>query len=86
MVIVDSVVRLLPGVLKKEEAKTQESFSQKVPALEYPQYTRPETYKGMKVPSPLLSGNHKKIAAWKEQQSQARTRLRRPDLLIKKPS
>ena len=64
MVVVDSVVRLLPGVLKKKEATQTESFT-KEGTLEFPQYTRPEEYKGMKVPSVLLSGNHKKIAKWR---------------------
>lgn len=63
MVIVDSLVRLLPGVLKTEATKN-ESFSPSQ-GLEYPQYTRPEEYKGMRVPELLLSGNHKKINAWR---------------------
>ena len=84
MVLVDSVVRLLPGVLKKEEATAQESFSQPQSLLEYPQYTRPEVYKNMNVPTELLSGNHKEIAKWKKQKSLERTRSRRPDLLTKK--
>ncbi len=65
MVITDSIVRLLPGVLKKE-ATSSESFSLGIPSLEYPQYTRPEVYKGMSVPATLLSGDHKKIANWKQ--------------------
>lgn len=64
MVVVDSIVRLLPGVLKKKEATQIESFT-KQGTLEFPQYTKPEEYKGMKVPSVLLSGNHKKIAKWR---------------------
>ena len=79
MVIVDSVTRLLPGVLKKEEATQTESFS---PILEYPQYTRPETYGGMNVPEVLLSGNHAVIAKWRKKQATLRTKKRRPDLLI----
>jgi tRNA (guanine37-N1)-methyltransferase len=78
MVVVDSVVRLLPGVLKQSNATTDESFSKSL--LEYPQYTRPETYKGKKVPAILLSGDHKKIQQWKETQSIKRTRIRRPDM------
>lgn len=70
MVIVDSVVRLLPGVLKKE-ATSSESFS-KSHTLEYPQYTRPEKYKGMSVPEVLLSGNHKKIDDWRKDATTAR--------------
>ncbi len=68
MVIVDSVVRLLPGVLKKEGATYSESFTQKG-ILEYPQYTRPEKFKGQKVPSILLSGDPKKIAVWQKDSS-----------------
>ena len=79
MVIVDSVTRLLPGVLKKEEATQTESFA---PILEYPQYTRPETYGGMNVPEVLLSGNHAVIAKWRKKQATLRTKKRRPDLLI----
>ncbi len=79
MVIVDSVVRLLPGTLTKPHATIDESFSENV--LEYPQYTRPEEYKDRKVPDVLLSGNHKEIEKWKKEQSRKRTRTRRPDLL-----
>lgn len=81
MVIVDSVVRLIPGVLRNEEATLQESFEQ--PVLEYPQYTRPETYKGSSVPDVLLSGNHKAITLWRQEQSLKRTILRRPDLALR---
>ncbi len=80
MVIVDSVVRLLPGVLKKPEATKQESFSSSSlithhssPLLEYPQYTRPEEYNGMHVPDVLLSGNHNAIAKWRNEQSKIKT-------------
>jgi tRNA (guanine37-N1)-methyltransferase len=83
MVIVDSVVRLMPGVLKKSEATKQESFASPDKLLEYPQYTRPETYNHMSVPKPLLSGNHKQIQEWRNEQSKARTKERRPDLLNK---
>ena len=82
MVIVDSVVRLLPETLKKKEATIEESFT--VNLLEYPQYTRPETYKNHKVPEVLLSGNHEKIAQWRKQAALKRTASRRPDLLRKK--
>ncbi|HTK03771.1 MAG TPA: tRNA (guanosine(37)-N1)-methyltransferase TrmD [Alphaproteobacteria bacterium] len=69
MVIVDSVIRLLPGVLGKDESSHDESH--KEPGyLEYPQYTRPENYKGWKVPKVLLSGNHKEIKSWREKTSQ----------------
>jgi tRNA (guanine37-N1)-methyltransferase len=82
MVLVDSVVRLIPGVLKKDTATLDESFSGDT--LEYPQYTRPGTYKGQKVPSILMSGDHSKITLWKKAESLKRTKKRRPDLLIKK--
>lgn len=65
MVIIDAVTRLLPGVLEKPEATQIESFSFEENILEYPQYTRPEEYKGWKVPEILLSGDHKKIAEWR---------------------
>ncbi|HUV71544.1 MAG TPA: tRNA (guanosine(37)-N1)-methyltransferase TrmD [Clostridia bacterium] len=87
MVLVDSIVRLIPGVLEKEEATRFESFSpytlnaKRYPLLEYPQYTRPEEFRGLKVPKILLSGNHAKIAAWKREQALKTTRKNRPDLL-----
>lgn len=81
MVVVDTVVRLLPGVLKKETATQEESFSRG--GLEYPQYTRPVVYRGMNVPSILLSGDHKKIAAWKTEEARKTTKKRRPDLFPK---
>ena len=67
MVITDAVVRLIPGVLEKPEATEIESFSQEG-VKEFPQYTRPETYKGWKVPEVLLSGNHKEIEKWRKEQ------------------
>ena len=79
MVIIDAVVRLLPEALGDENSATEESFSQGL--LEYPQYTRPEEFRGMKVPDILLSGNHAKIAEWRKQQSLERTKKQRPDLL-----
>jgi tRNA (guanine37-N1)-methyltransferase len=79
MAVIDSIVRLLPGVLKQSLAVKDESFSGSL--LEYPQYTRPETYKGKKVPAILLSGDHKKILQWKEIQAAKRTKIRRPDML-----
>jgi tRNA (guanine37-N1)-methyltransferase len=81
MVLVDSVVRLLPGTLKKEGVTTNESFSGIKPLLEYPQYTTPQTYKRKSVPDILLSGHHAHIETWKENESQKRTKLRRSDLL-----
>jgi tRNA (guanine37-N1)-methyltransferase len=79
MVLVDAVVRLLPGVLGDAESATTESFSG--PLLEYPQYTRPREFRGMAVPDVLLSGNHQEVAAWRQRQAEARTKDRRPDLL-----
>jgi tRNA (guanine37-N1)-methyltransferase len=79
MVIVDAVTRLLPGALGDDESSQQESFSDGL--LEYPQYTRPAEFRGMKVPEVLLSGNHAEIAKWRAEQANRRTRERRPDLL-----
>jgi len=79
MVLIDAVVRLLPGALGDEESSKEESFSEGL--LEYPQYTRPEEFRGMKVPEILLSGDHGKIAKWRREQSRQRTRQRRPDLM-----
>ncbi|MBI4363455.1 MAG: tRNA (guanosine(37)-N1)-methyltransferase TrmD [Candidatus Doudnabacteria bacterium] len=79
MAVLDTVARLVPGVVGKFESTVNESFSDGL--LEYPQYTRPENYKGMKVPKVLLSGNHKKVEVWRKQQALKRTRKRRPDLL-----
>ncbi len=79
MVLVDSVSRLIPGVLGKEESFISESFEDNL--LEYPQYTRPETYKNWKVPKVLLSGDHQKISAWRKEQALKKTRKKRPDLL-----
>lgn len=81
MVVVDCVVRLLPGVLGSEKSLVEDSLVQGL--LEYPQYTRPEVYRGWSVPSVLLSGNHGEIARWRRRQSLLRTAKRRPDLLAK---
>lgn len=78
MVVVDAIVRLLPGALGAEDGAADESFADGL--LEYPQYTRPREFAGMNVPDVLLSGDHKKIAAWRMQQRMARTKDRRPDL------
>lgn len=75
MVLIDSTVRLIPGVLPKDTAAREESFSLKPDYLEYPQYTRPATYKNMSVPDTLLSGNHKKIASWKTKMASRRKRI-----------
>lgn len=79
MVFVDAVVRLLPGALGDEESSTEESFSEGL--LEYPQYTRPREFRGLKVPEVLLSGNHAQIAEWRQAEAIRRTSQRRPDLL-----
>src|SRR5258706_4625672 len=79
MVVVDAVARLIPGVLGDDESADEESFSRGL--LEYPQYTRPAEFRGMKVPDVLLSGNHAEIARWRAEQAHLRTQERRPDLL-----
>jgi len=79
MVIIDAVVRLLPGALGDEDSTKDDSFSEGL--LEYPQYTRPEIFRDMKVPDILLSGDHAKIAEWRRQQALERTKKWRPDLL-----
>ncbi len=78
MVMIDAVARLVPGVLGNELSWQEESFDNDL--LEYPQYSRPEVWRGKKVPKVLLSGNHRQITAWRLEQSEARTSLRRPDL------
>jgi tRNA (guanine37-N1)-methyltransferase len=78
-VMIDAVVRLLPGVLGDELSAAQDSFSEGL--LDCPHYTRPEAIDGMDVPAVLLSGDHQAIARWRKKQSLGRTRLRRPDLL-----
>ena len=78
--IIDSIVRLIPEVLKKEDATKEESFSNEYP-LEYPQYTKPAEFEGNKVPEVLLSGDHKKIKEWRLKKSIELTKKRRPDLL-----
>ena len=79
LAVVDAVSRLLPGVLGNATGATSESFTDK-PLLEYPQYTRPQTWRGHEVPEILMSGHHAKIEAWRDEQRQVRTRERRPDL------
>lgn len=80
MAVADAVIRLLPGVLAPE-SRSEESFSGNL--LEYPQYTRPADFRGLKVPEVLLSGNHGKIKEWRRRKSLLRTLLNRPDLLKK---
>ncbi|MBH9965502.1 tRNA (guanosine(37)-N1)-methyltransferase TrmD [[Bacillus] enclensis] len=79
MVVIDSVVRLLPGVLGNEDSPVKDSFSSGL--LEHPHYTRPADFRGMKVPPELISGNHRLIEEWREKESFRRTFERRPDLL-----
>ncbi len=79
MMMIDAISRLVPGVLHNDDSTVQESFSNNL--LEYPQYTRPEEWNGKKVPAILLSGDHAKVDEWRYEQSVARTRANRPDLL-----
>ncbi len=83
MVVVDAVVRLIPGVLGDEDSAKWESFHDGL--LEYPQYTRPYDFRGMKAPKILLSGNHEAVEQWRRKQALARTKKRRPDLLKGSP-
>ena len=79
MVVIDAVARLLPGVLGDDESSHDESFSHGL--LEYPQWTRPAEFRGMKVPDVLVSGNHAEIEKWRREQAKLRTKEHRPDLL-----
>ena len=81
MVMVDAVIRLIPGVLGDERSNREDSFSADNRLLEFAQYTRPREYRGHAVPEILLSGDHRRIAEWRKQQSVMRTRERRADLL-----
>lgn len=87
LVVIDSVTRLIPGVLGHDESSHDESHTPtndtEQSLLEYPQYTRPEEHMGQKVPKILLSGNHPKIEEWRKQQAILRTKKRRPDLIDK---
>ncbi len=78
LTMIDSVTRLIPGVLRKEETFEEESFTNGM--LEYPQYTRPQEFNGLSVPSVLLSGHHAEIKKWREEQSRIKTQRNRPDL------
>jgi tRNA (guanine37-N1)-methyltransferase len=82
MVVIDALTRLLPGALGDDQSSVDESFSQGL--LEYPHYTRPAEYRGMKVPPVLLSGNHAEIEKWRREQAAIRTQEQRPDLWEKK--
>jgi len=79
VVLVDAVIRLVPGVVGDEQSLDQESFSENL--LEYPQYTRPREFRGMTVPEVLVNGHHAQIEAWRKEQALERTRNQRPDLL-----
>jgi len=78
MVLTDSIVRLLPGAIGKEESTHEESFQDGL--LEYPQYTRPQEFRGLRVPEVLLNGNHAEIDCWRKKKAEDRTRIRRPDM------
>lgn len=80
LVLLDACVRLLPGVMGHPESGTEESFSAGL--LEYPQYTRPQSFEGMEIPSILTGGDHAKVARWRREQAEAVTRERRPDLWV----
>ena len=81
MVMIDAVIRLMPGVLGDEASSAGDSFSSGNRLLEFAQYTRPREYRGHEVPEVLLSGNHEEIARWRREQSYLNTRQRRADLL-----
>ena len=82
MVVVDALVRLLPGAISDPKSAEQDSFSDGV--LDYPHYTRPEEFRGLRVPEVLLSGNHAAIQKWRQKQALTDTEVRRPELLISK--
>ncbi|MDP1562828.1 MAG: tRNA (guanosine(37)-N1)-methyltransferase TrmD [Pirellulaceae bacterium] len=81
MVLIETLMRLLPGALGDEQSAQQDSFSSENRILEFPQYTRPREFRGLAVPEVLLSGDHPKIEAWRQMQSESRTRQRRRELL-----
>ncbi len=82
MVLLDATVRLLPGVAGNEVSLAEESFADGL--LEYPHYTKPREWEGRSIPEVLLSGDHKKIAAWRREQAENLTKMRRPDLWARK--
>lgn len=84
MVVVDSIARLLPGVLGHDLSAADDSFEQ--PLLDHPHYTRPATFRDLPVPEVLLSGDHARVATWRREQRRLRTAARRPDLLSEKPT
>ena len=79
LVVIEAVTRLVPGVVGREESLVQESFEEGI--LDHPQYTRPQEYRGMAVPEVLVSGDHERIARWRREAAEAKTRRNRPDLL-----
>ncbi len=81
LVVIDVVARLVPGFVGKRESVQEESFTSGL--LEYPQYTRPEEFRGLRVPEVLLSGHHQEVARWRQRQALLRTKVRRPDLLAR---
>ena len=87
MAVIDSVVRLVPGVVKEQKSIEQESFM--LDMLDYPHYTRPAVFKGVSVPKVLLSGNHERIEQWRQDQARKQTKIKRPELLktktVKRP-
>jgi len=83
LVLLDAVVRLLPGVMGNAASGEEESFENGL--LEHPHYTRPQDFEGREIPEVLISGNHKKIAAWRRAEAEKLTRERRPDLLAAQP-
>jgi tRNA (guanine37-N1)-methyltransferase len=83
MTLIDACVRLLPGVMGKAESGADESFSHGL--LEYPQYTRPQEFEGRTIPEVLVSGDHAKVAAWRREQAESLTKVRRPDLWAARP-
>ena len=82
MALIDACVRLLPGVMGKQASGADESFSEGL--LEYPQYTRPQEFEGRPIPEILLSGDHARVAAWRQAEAEALTKARRPDLWAQK--
>jgi tRNA (guanine37-N1)-methyltransferase len=84
LVLIDACVRLLPGVMGKPASGAEESFSDGL--LEYPQYTRPQAFEGLPIPEILSSGDHARVAAWRQAEAEALTRARRPDLWAARPA
>ncbi len=81
LVVIDAVVRLVPGVVGDRESVANDSFAEDAGLLDFPHYTRPADFRGMKVPDVLLSGHHAEIERWRREQQRLRTEKRRPDLL-----